>query len=296
MAQHWKGIFPALVTPFDKEGRILRAAVEKLVEVNIKKGVSGFYVGGSTGESYLLSIEERKEMLEYAVGAVGGRVDLIANIGMISTEQTLELARHAEGLGVSAVSAVPPFYFPFTPEERIAYYHAIADAVSVPVIVYNIPALSGVQFSRTEVERLFAHEGIAGMKHTSFDLFFMQKMIEEYPEKTVFIGHDEIFLSAWAAGARAAIGSTFNFMADKFIKMAELAERGEYEKALKLQGQVNDVVTVLSEIGVFKGVKAALSLQGIDVGECRKPFLPLKEEEMQRLREVLKRSEVEGIL
>lgn len=282
-----KGIFPALVTPLREDGSIAQDALEKIIEVNLQKGVTGFYVGGSTGESYLLSMAERKELIEKIVGIVNGRGKVIANIGVFATCHGIEMAKTAESLGVDAISAVPPFYFKFSMDELIQYYNDIAEAVSVPMIVYNIPAMSGVSFSSEQIEKLLSNDRIAGMKHTSFDLFQLQRVIREYPEKSIFIGHDEIFLSAYSIGAEAAIGSTFNFMAEKFVKMAALFKEKKMEEALDIQNQVNQVVEVLSEIGVFKGIKAALELQGIDCGECRKPFQPLKKEQIEKLRTVM---------
>lgn len=275
------------MTPFREDGTINERAVEALVEKNIEKGVSGFYVGGSSGESYLLSMEERKHMLEIVMSAAAGRVDVIANIGVFSTEHGIRLARHAQELGVAAISSVPPFYFPFTMDEYAGYYSEIAGAVSVPMILYNIPAMSRVHFGREDIDKFFSVEQIVGMKHTSYDLFLLQKMIENYPDKTIFIGHDELFLPAYTVGARAAIGSTFNFMAEKFIQMEALIESKEIDRALAIQGEVNAVVEVLSDIGVFKGVKAALRMQGIDCGVCRKPFATLDIEDEKRLEAVL---------
>lgn len=286
----FKGIFPALVTPFDNLGKFHVNAMAEIIEMNIEKGVHGFYVGGSTGESYLLSPEERKTVLEAVMKIVDGRVDVIANIGMFSTVQSIELAKHADSVGVSAISAVPPFYFKFGIEEYVEYYNNLVEETNAPLIIYNVPALSGIHFSRQDIEKMFQNDKIIGLKHTSYDLFQMQKILEEHPDKTVFIGHDEIFLSAYAAGARAAIGSTFNFMSEKFIRMEQLFQERKLEEALHIQGEVNDVVEVLSEIGVFKGVKEALRLQGIDAGTCRKPFLPLKRSQIEKLHQVLERT------
>ena len=174
----FKGIYPALITPFDEKGRINPEMVQKVVDSCLAKGVSGFYVGGSTGESYLLSLEERREMLEHVVKAVDGRGDVIANIGVFATEQGVELAKHAEGLGVSAISSVPPFYFPFSLEEYVQYYNDLADSVNVPVIIYNIPAMSGITFKTADIERFFANEKIIGMKHTSYDLFQLERVLK----------------------------------------------------------------------------------------------------------------------
>lgn len=281
------GIFPAIVTPFGEDGRINRSAVEKLVETALEKGVSGFYVGGSTGESYMLTMAERREMLEYVVKAVNGRADVIANIGLFATEHGIEMAKHAESLGVSAISSVPPFYFSFGMEEYVQYYNDLAAATSLPVIIYNIPAMSGIKFTTDVIDRFFSNEKIIGMKHTSYDLFQLQRVLKTHPEKSIFCGHDELFVSAAAVGAEAGIGSTYNFMAEKFVKIQKLVKENNWEEAQKVQDEVNNVVEELIKLGVFKGVKAALKLQGIDCGDCRKPFLPLTDEQIKELARVL---------
>lgn len=281
------GIFPALVTPFDKNGRINPGMVEQVIESCLAKGVNGFYVGGSTGESYLLTTEERRFMLEQVVKAVDGCGQIIANIGVFATAQGIELAKHAESIGVSAISSVPPFYFPFNMDEYVQYYNDLAESVSVPVIIYNIPAMSGITFKTSDIERFFANDKIIGMKHTSYDLFQLQRVLEEYPEKSVFCGHDELFLSAAAVGVRAGIGSTFNFMAEKFVKIQKLVSENQWTEAKRVQNEANAVIEALCKVGVFKGVKAALKLQGLDCGECRKPFQPLEEQQVSMLRTVL---------
>lgn len=289
----FEGLYTALVTPFDQDGKINADAIQKLVDKNLKQGVNGFYVSGSTGESYLLSMEERKYLLETVSEAVDKKADIIVNIGMFATEHSIELAQHAEKKQVSAISSVPPFYFPFNMKEYISYYKDLADAISLPVIVYNIPAMSSISFSLDDIEKLFEHEGIAGIKHTSYDLFQLQQMVQHYPEKSIFIGHDEIYLSALAAGVKAGIGSTYNIMANKFVKIKQCFENKQMEEALKIQNEVNEIVQVLCKVGVFKGVKAILKMQGIDCGVCRKPFLPLNTEELCELKTVAERN---GIL
>ena len=282
-----KGIYPALITPFCEDGSISQGAMDQLIERNLEKGVAGFYVGGSTGESYLLSMEERKDLIKRVTGIINGRAKVIANIGVFATCHGIEMAKAAESMGVDAVSAVPPFYFKFSAQELADYYNDIARAVSVPMIIYNIPAMSGVSFSTQQIDKMFENENIGGMKHTSYDLFQMERVITKYPDKTIFIGHDEIFLSAFAAGAEAAIGSTFNFMAEKFIKIAELHKSGRQQEALAVQDEATRILEVLTEIGVFKGIKAALKMQGISCGVCRKPFRPLEEEQTTRLRNIM---------
>lgn len=284
----FKGIYPALITPFDKKGRVNPEKIQQVVDICINKGVSGFYVGGSTGESYLLSLEERRQVLEKVVKTVNGRGDVIANIGVFATEQGIELAKHAEAMGVSAISSVPPFYFPFTMEEYVQYYNDLADSVNIPVIIYNIPAMSGITFKTDDIERFFLNEKIIGMKHTSYDLFQLERVLKKYPQKSIFCGHDELFLSASVIGVQAGIGSTFNFMAEKFVKIQKLIAENHWTEAAVIQDEANAVIEALCKVGVFKGIKAALRMQGMDCGDCRKPFQPLTEEQTLYLEKILR--------
>ena len=290
--EKFEGNYTALVTPYCDNGRINTYSLEKIIDGNLEKGIDGFYVCGSTGESYMLSVKEREYLLEMVMEAVDGRGKVIANIGMFATEQSIELDIHAEKQGVAAVSSVPPFYFPFNIEEHIRYYNDIAEAVHVPVVVYNIPAMSAVRFSTEDINRLLFNDKIIGVKHTSYDLFQLQQIVKENPQKSIFIGHDEIYLSAMAVGAKAGIGSTYNIMPEKFVEMRSLFKEKRMEEALQVQSEVNEVVAALCKVGVFKGIKAILKMQGIDCGECRKPFLPLNAEQNQYIKEVAEKNKI----
>lgn len=289
MKNIFEGIYPALITPFTSDGKINKNSLEKLINMNIDKGVDGFYVCGSTGESFMLSMEERKEYLEMVMEIVNGRVQVIANIGVFSTEHGIELAKHAKANNVTAISSVPPFYFKFNVDEYIKYYSDITKAVDLPMIVYNVPALSGVNFTEEDITKLLNIDGVIGLKHTSYDLFQLERIINNNPDKTVFIGHDEIFLPSVSLGVQAGIGSTFNFMAEKFIELRKVYANGNLERARIIQSEANEIISVLCKIGVFKGVKMALELQGIDCGVCREPFSPLDQESIKLLEKTLKK-------
>lgn len=282
----YTGLYTALVTPFDINGNINADALQKLTAVNMGQGVDGFYVSGSTGESYLLSVRERKYLIDAVTEAAGGKADVIVNIGMFATEHSIELAKYAEKRKVSALSSVPPFYFPFSKEELTQYYFNLAEATELPVIVYNIPKMSGVDFSTEDLYGLLNHEKIIGIKHTSYDLFQMQQLIQKYPQKSIFIGHDEIYLSALSVGAKAGIGSTYNIMAGKFTEMKRCFAENRMDEALAIQGQANNVIAALCKVGVFKGVKAILKMQGIDCGTCRKPFMELDKIQLEYLEKI----------
>lgn len=283
-----EGIYPALITPFDENGQVNTDVIQKLVENLCVQGVDGFYIGGSTGESYLLSSDERKIILE-AVKEASGEKQIIANIGMLATEHSLELARHAEKVGVTAISSVPPFYFPFTMEEYQKYYEDLSEAVDIPVLIYNIPAMSGVKFSTKDMEQLLSNKRIMGVKYTSYDLFQLQLLIKRFPEKTMFIGHDELFLSAIAIGVTAGIGSTYNIMADKFLKLMDYFNQKQLEQALEIQREINGIVEVLCKVGIFKGIKEILKIKGFNCGQMRKPFQPLDEESKKLIYETIEK-------
>lgn len=270
-----KGVFPALPTPFSKDGTVNGKALESLILKLLGDGVDGFYVGGSTAEAFLLTEDERKYIIDVAADTAGGKVPLICQIGSISTDRAVELAKHAEKRKAAAVSSVPPFYFKFSFDEIKGYYFEITDNVSLPMIIYNIPVYSGISFSFENINEFFSDERFIGIKHTSNDFFMLERIKSAYPEKTAFNGYDEMFLAGLSMGADGGIGSTYNFMPDKYIGMRELFLRGDMASARDLQKEANAVIAELIKVGVLPGLKEILRLSGFDFGDCRKPFRQL---------------------
>lgn len=281
MNKEWGGIYPALLTPFDKNDKINVKALEDLIDLNLKKGVKGFYVTGSTGESFLLSTEERKQVMKIVKDKVNGKAKLIAQIGCIATKHAIELAKYAEELGYDAISSVAPFYYKFSFEQIKKYYFDIVDAVSLPMIIYNIPAFSGVTLSVDNLKEFLDDERFIGVKHTSNDFFALERFKSAYPDKVFFNGYDEMFLSGLAMGADGAIGSTFNFMAEKFIAIQDLFDKGDIAGAQAVQKQANKIIVDLIKVGVMAGEKEVLNQLGIDFGDCREPFSPLTKEQKE---------------
>lgn len=293
MQEKLTGIIPALITPFTEDGTDFDIrALEKLIDWNLQKGVSGFYVGGSTGEAFLMDNEERKRFLELVIGTVGHRARVIAHVGAISTAQSQELARHAARAGADGISAVPPFYYSFTGEELVQYYRELGNSTSLPLFVYHVPALTGVSMNNRQFTEILQLPQVAGIKFTAYDSYHMQRLIEGFPNRVVINGHDELLLSNMAIGCRCAVGSTFNFMAEKFISMMQAFEQGDMKTCQSLQNQVNEVIDVCVDLGVFRAVKGALKLLNIGNGVCRRPFLPLKPGETERLKAVLIKNKI----
>lgn len=289
-AKQLRGIYPALVTPYTADNNICEQSLRAIVDMNIKKGVSGFYVGGSTGEAFVLSLEERKSVLEIVADEVKGRVNIISHIGCISTDQAIELGLHAKSLGVNAVSAVPPFYYKFSFDEIKKHYFAIADAVQLPFVVYNIPSMSGVELTADNVRELRQNPYIVGIKHTCMNLFQLERMRAADKDLLIFNGHDEVCLAGLSMGADGAIGSTYNVMAEKFLAIEKLFLEKKQEEAYAIQAEANQVIDTLIHTGVFGGVKYILFKKyGIDCGPCRAPFVPLTVESKALLDDVIKK-------
>ncbi|NLC69480.1 MAG: N-acetylneuraminate lyase [Clostridiaceae bacterium] len=287
MNSKFRGIFPALLTPFTGEDQINKQALGQLVKMNIDKGVDGFYVGGSTAEAFLMSLDERKEILEIVLEECSNQVTIIAHVGFISTNNAIELAKHAQALGADAISSIPPFYYNFSFDEIKRYYFDLLNAVDLPLIIYNFPSFSGVTFDSANIGAFLDNKRIIGIKHTSSDFFSLERFKQYRNDIIVYTGYDEMFLSGLAAGADGGIGSTYNFMAEKFIEIKQLFDNNRVDEAKIIQNKVNNIIEVLVKVGVFQGEKAILEMMGIPMGNCRKTFKTLTPEEVTLLKETL---------
>ena len=269
------GVFSALITPFHADGSLNLDMLAPLAEFQLAQGLHGFYVGGSTGEAFLQSPAERQAVLAEFARAVNGRARLIAHVGAIATDEALGLAHVAADAGYDAISAIPPFYYDFSAAEVLTHYRALADATPLPLIVYNFPAKSARPLSTADLLALLAHPKIIGVKHTSQNLYQLERLKTAAPGAVIYNGFDEMFAGGVAMGADGGIGTTFNVMGRLFVDLLDAMRRGDLAGARALQTRANAVIDVLIEVGVFPGTKAMLKILGIDCGPCRRPFSPL---------------------
>lgn len=277
------GIFPALLTPFDTNNQVNEKALEKLVKYNLDKGVKGFYVSGSTAEAFLLSTDERKQILSVVKDAAPDAT-LIAHIGSVNETEAIALGKHARDLGYDAVSSVAPYYYKFTFAEIQNYYFRLANASELPMLVYHIPAFSGVQMGVKEMSSFLCDDRFMGIKYTSNDFFMMEQCKTAFGDKIVYNGYDEMFLAGLSMGADGGIGSTYNFMAEKFVKIAALVKENRLAEAQQIQKEANRIITVLCKVGVMQGEKEVLNQLGFALGDCRPPFAPLTAEQKELVR------------
>ena len=287
----WKGIYPALLTPFTKDHAVNARSLQKLIQLNLHKGVQGFYACGSTAEAFMLTVEQRKKILEIVVDEVAGRAKVIAHVGAISQLQAVDLAKHASSCGVDMISSVPPFYYGFPFEQIRDYYFALAEASGKPVMIYHFPANSGVQLTADKMDVFLNDARFAGVKFTSSDFFMLDQIKRRHPEAIVLNGYDEMFLGGISMGADGGIGSTYNFMAEKFSCILRLYHEGRMQEALMIQQQANRVIEAMIRYGVIAAEKAALEMMGVEMGQCLKPMRNLSQEDKAEFKIILKECE-----
>ncbi|MFE5319305.1 N-acetylneuraminate lyase [Paenibacillus sp. NPDC056579] len=281
----FKGIIPALITPYDGEGKISESATRKIVRHLIDKQVDGFYLSGSTGEGFLQSVGERQSFLEIVVDEVRGVVPVIAHVGAMDTATCVELTKHAALAGADAVSSVAPFYYKHGQEQVRGHYLDIATAADIPLIIYHFPAMTGVQSTVRFYEELSKVDNIIGVKFTSKDTFELQQLIEACgPDFRVFNGPDECLLAGLAFGCCGAIGSTYNIMPELFVELYRAFQTGDLAAARKLQAKANRVIAELLKYDFIAFEREILHLQGIEVGSPRKPIQQLSSEERLQIR------------
>lgn len=281
-----RGVMPALLTPFDNQQKLDKESLRRLVRFNIQQGMDGLYVGGSTGEAFVQSGAEREEMLEIVAQEAKGKLTLIAHVGTVSTHESQHLAEAASRYGYDAVSAVTPFYYPFSFEEHCDHYRAIIDSADgLPMVVYNIPALSGVKLTLDQINTLVTLPGVAALKQTSGDLFQMEQIRRAHPDLVLYNGYDEIFASGLLAGADGGIGSTYNIMGWRYQGIVSALKAGDIARAQALQSECNRVIDLLIKVGVFRGLKTVLHyMDVVAVPLCRKPFAPVDEKYLPELK------------
>lgn len=286
MAKDLRGVMAALLTPFDQNQQLDKESLRRLVRFNMQQGVDGLYVGGSTGEAFVQSSAEREEVLEIVADEAKGKLTLIAHVGCVSTLESQQLATAASRYGFDAVSAVTPFYYPFSFDEHCDHYRAIIDSADgLPMVVYNIPALSGVKLTLDQVSTLVTLPGVGALKQTSGDLFQMEQIRRAHPDLVLYNGYDEIFASGLLAGADGGIGSTYNIMGWRYMNIVKALRAGDIASAQRLQSECNVAIDLLIKTGVFRGLKTVLHyMDVVAVPLCRKPFAPVDEQYLPALK------------
>lgn len=286
----YKGIIPAFYACYDSEGNVSPEGVRNLTKYFVKKGVKGVYVNGSSGECIYQSVQDRKTVLEHVVAAAEGKLTVIAHVACNNTKDSVELARHAESLGVDAIAAIPPIYFRL-PEYAIAeYWNTISEAApNTDFIIYNIPQLAGVALTMSLFAEMRKNPRVIGVKNSSMPVQDIQMFKAGGGEDfIVFNGPDEQLVSGLVIGAEGGIGGTYGAMPELYLKIDELVRAGQMSKAMEAQYAANDIIYKMCSChgNMYGVIKEILRInEGLELGSVREPLPALIDADMATVRE-----------
>ena len=276
-----RGAYAAMFTPIASDGSVNEEMIERLVEHGLSNGLVGFYLTGSTGEGFLLSLDERKRVFDRAAKAVAGRAKLIAHVGCVATDDAVDLARHAAKVGIDWVSSVAPVYFGQSFEAAYRHYERISNATDLPFMIYSI----GAEVLPDRDVRFFDLPNVKGMKYTGADYFAVQclrrRLVAAGKEAIFFAGRDEQLVCALAFRNvfSGGIGTTYNIIPRHFAEICRRSFAGDAEGAAKMQDEANRVVELMIESENWSYRKAMMKYIGLDCGPYRYPYAPLTDEE-----------------
>ena len=282
----YRGIFPAFYACYDESGAISPERVRALTEYLIGKGVTGLYVGGSSGECIYQSVSERKLLLENVMAVAKGRIVIIAHVACNNTADSRELAAHAESLGVDAIAAIPPIYFHLPPYAVAKYWNDISDAApNTDFVIYNIPQLAGVALSSALLREMLKNPRVIGVKNSSMPVQDIEMWRDE--GAFVFNGPDEQLLSGLAAGAGGGIGGTYGAMPELYLRIYTLFHEGKIAEAREIQDACCHVIYKMCSArgNMYAVIKGILRENGgPDIGGVRAPLYELQDEDLPIVR------------
>src|ERR687885_962240 len=281
----FRGLMPAMVTPFDERGEIDLGAAEAVVERFIEAGVNGISPLGSTGEFSHLTGEERKRFAKEVVAIVGGRVPLVVGVGSSGTREAVELARHAERIGADSVLVVSPFYWKASEEGLFRHFAAVAEAVEIPVVVYNLPMLTGIDLSPSLIARIATEcPNVAGIKDTVTEYAHVVGVLREVKpardDFSVLIGWEDLILPSLLAGVDGSICAFANVAPELFVELVRSAQSGDLAHAAELHRRVLSLTT----LGAYSdppigAIKLSMKKLGLPISPTvRGPALPATDE------------------
>ena len=284
-----KGIITAMVTPFDENQKINETAARQLVDKLISQGVHGLFILGTNGEFHVLSDDEKVEFAKIVIDQAAHRVPVYVGAGACGTQETIKLAQRMEAVGADALSVISPYFIAPTQQELADHYRKVAEAVNIPIIMYNIPKNTGINIEPETVKSLIGVKNIAGIKDSSGNMENMQGYIDagKGSDFVVLVGSDSKILPALKIGAAGAIAGTSNIIAELDVSIYENYLKGNLEAAEQAQKDI-DVLRGVLKLGTVPSVmKRAVTLLGINVGDARCPVSKLPAEADEQIKAAL---------
>jgi 4-hydroxy-tetrahydrodipicolinate synthase len=285
-----EGIVPALITPMNEDETISEKGLRAVIEYVINGGVHGIFILGSQGESFTLTLEEKKSVIATTVEASAGRVPVYVGTGMITTAQSVQMTKLSRELGADAVSVITPYFIKPSQKELIDHYKAIAEAADdMPVLLYNNPMRTGVSIDVETVVTLAEIDNVVGMKDSSADLIQTMTYINatRNMDFSVMVGNDASIFATLVSGGTGAVAATANVAPALIVGIYEAVKSGDIGRARELQYKLFPIRKAFA-LGTFPlVVKEAVNMIGLPAGPARLPIQPLSPEKKQELRKVL---------
>lgn len=285
----FEGAMPALITPFTKDDRIDREGLQRNIAFVEDGGVSGIVPCGTTGESATLSAEEHEEVIDIAVECA--KVPVIAGTGSNNTCEALQFTKHAADAGVDGVLLISPYYNKPNPAGLLAHFKKIAEAVDIPMILYNVPSRTGQDMPVDVIAKLAKVENIIGIKEASGNAAKVSQILEQTIDDdfVVLSGEDGLTLPIISMGGRGVISVAANIVPDKMSGMVNAALKGDYETARKIHFEISPLIRALFLETNPIPVKKAAELVGLASGHLRLPLAPISDANKEKLVSELKK-------
>jgi len=283
----FKGAYTALITPF-KNGKVNYEKLGELIEFQIGNNIDGIVICGTTGESSTLTDKEKKKVIKYTVETVNGRVPVIAGTGSNNTSHCIELSKYAERVGVDGLLIVTPYYNKTTQKGLIEHYSAIANSVTCPILIYNVPSRTGVNILPDTVAKLANLENIVGIKEASNNFSQILDLIYKVPKNfSVISGNDDSIVPLLSLGGNGVISVLSNVYPKDVHTMCKAYFEGDIKYAKELQLKYAELIKLLFKEVNPMPVKDAMNILGFDVGTPRLPLTTVEEDTHELLKSEL---------
>lgn len=290
----FKGSGVALITPFTKEDKVDFEKLGELLEYHIQHKTDAIIINGTTGESATLTDKEKRDIVRYCVEKVNGRVPLIAGTGSNSTKHAVEMSKEADELGVDGLLVVTPYYNKGNENGIYEHYKLIAESVSCPIILYNVPSRTGINLSIPLLKKLAQIENIVAIKEASGNISYVGEIAREIPKLDIYSGNDDMTIPLMSYGGIGVISVSANIIPENVHNMCHYFLNDNIEEAKNLQLKYNDLVdSLFIEVNPIP-VKEAMNYLGYEVGECRLPLGKMKEENIEKLHSILNKHGVKA--
>jgi 4-hydroxy-tetrahydrodipicolinate synthase len=295
--QFVRGIVPPLVTPLTSDGKIDISGLERLLDHVVAGGVQGVFLLGTTGEASALSLEQRRCLITNAATIIRRRVTLLVGVTSDCIEDAIGMTQYAADAGIDGVVVASPCYLPLDQAELIAYVHSVASHSPVPVVLYNMPRLMRSSYEIDTLQRLIQHDGIVGIKDSSGDLEYLERVCEvakQRPDWSVLVGSEDLMIESLEIGAHGCVGGGGNVWPRLLTDLFNAAQGRDWPRAKLLQEQLQSLHQILVHgmyaAGGIRGLKCALEIMGICSGRMADPYRACDTEQRAAIHEVLRSS------